>query len=82
MKITLPQRKYYWDVVIPAYMKILGGDKYETHEWIKREFKIRSLSNVNGISTKEFADKLLEMQELAARLFDVYIKDPNETKTM
>lgn len=63
-------------------MKILGGDKYETHEWIKREFKIRSLSNVNGISTKEFADKLLEMQELAARLFDVYIKDPNETKTM
>jgi len=79
VKITNKQRRFYWDVVVPAYMRILNTqNKNMAHDWIKQNFGIKSLSDKEGISTIEFGEKLIELQEFAARVCDIYIRDPNE----
>jgi hypothetical protein len=82
-----PQNDYYHGVVVPAFSSIfnvagIDYNKDQVHDVLKTKYllvhdphvRVRSTTE---LSTVEFNDYLLQLQQWAAEL-GVYIPDPNE----
>lgn len=82
-----PQNDYYFGVVVPAFMKIFEGagidyDKDKSHSILATKYLLihepySRVRSTTELSTVEFNDYLLELQQWAAEM-GYYIPDPNE----
>lgn len=88
------QNKYYWKVVVGLVqeaMNYLGNDfsKEETHDFLKKEFNwtetelkeghwIKVPRSTTKLTTIEFMDYVLKIQQFGADMLGIYIPDPLE----
>lgn len=83
-----PQNDYYWRVVVKAFSDIfnkaeLSLTKDQVHDILKTKFLLVKdpyprIKSTTELTTIEFNDYLLQLQEWAASDFSCYIPDPNE----
>ena len=84
-----PQNDYYWRVVVKAFSGVfnkagLSLTKDQTHDILKTKFLLVKdpyprIKSTTELTTIEFNDYILQLQEWAARDFQCYIPDPNES---
>jgi hypothetical protein len=88
------QNKYYWKIVVALVqerMNYLGNDfsKEETHDFLKKEFNwtetelkeghwIKVPRSTTKLTTIEFMDYVLKIQQFGADMLDIYIPDPEQ----
>jgi hypothetical protein len=88
--MSIDTRRYYFGVIVPAFSKLLEtllkqeGYKFtitkkESHQWLKNRFGIGSTKNFKH---KDWEELINKSQAYAATMFNYYIPDANENKTM
>lgn len=83
------QNNHYWGVVVPAFHKIFRSahcnyTEEQAHEVLKTKFlydcdPFPRIKSTTELSTQEFIDYIIQIQEWAASDFEVYIPDANES---
>jgi hypothetical protein len=88
--MSIDTRRYYFGVIVPAFSKLLEkhlkehGHNFtitekESHQWLKNKFCVVSTKNFKH---KDWENLIYLCQVYAAEIFNYYILDANENKTM
>jgi hypothetical protein len=91
---SLSQNAYYWAICIPIVKDRIVelGNEYsteDTHNELKRRFLtedihikdgelIQRTKSTSDLTTTEFMEYILKIQEWASTILDIYIPSPNE----
>jgi hypothetical protein len=84
-----PQNDYYWRVIVKSFGDIFNKadltlSKEQIHDILKTKFLLVKdpyprIKSTTELTTLEFNDYILQLQEWAASEFKCYIPDPNES---
>ena len=80
---SIPQNKYYWDVVVGLISETTGFTAQEAHDALKLKFlrvvkgKMETVRSTTDLTTKEFEDYVSQIRVFASQELACYIPEPN-----
>jgi len=80
---SIPQNKYYWDVVVGLISETTGFTAQEAHDALKLKFlrvvrgKMETVRSTTDLTTAEFEKYLSSIRIFASEELNCFIPEPN-----